>query len=287
MRLTGASWSSPQRGFTLIEVGIVITIIGLIIGGSVMGIRGIQEKANVSQTGQQLNRIELALLAYVIQNGCLPCPAKGDLDDSVTGAGWSNSDAGFYGPGTYTAAPPYSQPCITGAAVTGTICNANQGAGTSTGVVPWKSLGLAEGDIVDAWGSRISYAVTSTLALTASASMVRTAPAAYPAGTLSVQNNSLKSQTTAAAYVLISHGADRAFAFPKNGGTRYGDGYGTSGNAQGHNSPATTDGGDGQNFRQDALSPIPGSTYFDDMVRYRTAPVLIQLCGRNACGNPS
>jgi hypothetical protein len=148
-------------------------------------------------------------------------------------------------------------------------------------------LSLAEGDIVDGWNSRISYAVTSSLTVTAGSSMTRTLPASYPAGTLSVSNNVPTSQTTAAAYVLISYGRDRVFAFAAGSGNTVTNSPGFAAtDPEGVNSPTI---GTGTTFRQDTvnLNQSSNSSYFDDIVRYRTAPAMIIDCGVNACGNPS
>jgi len=278
-------------GFTLIEIAIVLVVIGVIMAGSLVGLKPVVENGRTSTTTSKLKRVELALQAYVMQNGCLPCPADGTLaSDTDLNAGWSHSDTDYYGPNG-----PSSRPCT---APGGSACNQNGGGGAAAhpvGVVPWKTLGLRESDILDAWNSRISYAVDSSLTVTVNGSMYRTTPTSYPAGTLSVTNyNATQTQTTAAAYVLVSHGRDRAGAFAANGslqttGTTY-----VVGNPQGANMPANNVAPAGSPntsntaFRQDTLRLISGAaTYFDDIVVYRTAPNMIQDCGPNGCGNPS
>jgi len=258
-----------KRGFTLIEIAIVLVIVGLLITGTIGAIQPLVQNSRVTQTGTKLDRVELALLAYVIQNGCLPCP--GDPTPATGGdAGWSQTAAtAYYGP-NYTSA---NRPC----ASPGTCLN-------TVGILPWNVLGLRQADAIDAWQDYISYAVTSALTVDAGASMVRTPPVGYPAGTLTVANNSGTNQTTAAAYVLISHGADRSFAFAAANGVTMPDPHGVTTTNQQVNSPAA---GTATTFRQDRPVKAEGASYFDDIVRYRTAPTLIQECGKNACGNPS
>ncbi len=260
-------------GFTLIEIAVVLVVVGLLLSGAMYGIKPVIDSSRTATTNGKLERIELALLAYVMQNGCLPCPADGDMaTNSATGnAGWSHADTGYYGPNHATN----NRPC---AAPGGSACNA------TVGVVPWNTLGIREADMIDGWSSRITYAVAQSLTATTGSSMVRTAPASYPAGTLSVNDYGGVSQTTAAAYVLVSHGRDRAGAFSSGGATiSTGTTYG-AGTPQGANMPANNPG----TFRQDRYHPIPGAaTYYDDIVLYRTAPNMIRDCGPNACGNPS
>src|SRR5690349_8865628 len=97
-------------GFTLLETAIVITVIGAALVGVYATVTPALESSRFTNTQKKLDRIELALLAYVMQNGCLPCPANGSLASTASDAGWSNSDAGYYGPGHST----HSQPCAAG-----------------------------------------------------------------------------------------------------------------------------------------------------------------------------
>ncbi|MHB1207872.1 MAG: hypothetical protein ACYCZX_20070, partial [Rhodospirillaceae bacterium] len=42
-------------------------------------------------------------------------------------------------------------------------------------------------------------------------------------------------------------------------------------------------------IQTDSVDPrdTNAAAHFDDIVRFRTAPMIIQLCGANACGNPA
>lgn len=280
------SMSRQKRGFTLIEIAVVLIVVGILLAGGLAGIKPAMESSRISATNKKLDRIELALLAYAIQNGCLPCPANGTLGSTDTSgnAGWSyNSTPKYYGPND-TAASALNQPC------SGASCK------STAGVVPWNTLDLKDGDTVDAWQNRITYAVTSTLTVTAGSSMARTTANTYPAGTLAVYNNSGVggsstcdtgvAQTTAAAYVLVSHGSDRVYGYAAKNGAQVSTGANSSSTAQECNDPAAAEKTPTYTFHQDLPRPTEGATYFDDIVRFRTAPGIVQDCGKNACGNP-
>lgn len=253
-------------GFTLIEMALVLVIVGILLAGTTAGIKPVLDSSHTSTTNSKLDRVELALLAYVMQNGCLPCPANGSLASSNSNAGWSHSATSYYGPNG-----PTNQPCA------GTTAG---GCTSVRGVVPWNTLGITESDTTDAWSDRITYAVDGTLTVTAGSSMTRTSPASYPAGTLTVTDNTPTNQTTAAAYVLVSHGRDRRYAYAAGSGAVITSGQNST--PQADNDAAAS----GTTFRQDKVNLIEGANYFDDIVRYRTAPAIIIDCGANACGNP-
>ena len=269
-----------QRGFTLIEMAIVVVIIGLLLSGGLLAVSPIIQSSKVTDTNARLDRLEQALTVYVIQNGCLPCPADRGMASSNANAGWSDVDGStnYYGLGKTggNRARSSSATCFAFA-----------------GVVPWNTLGISEADITDAWGNRVAYGVTGALT-TDNTSMVRTPPSSYPAGTINVCNTTgscASPPITTAAYVLVSFGVDMTFANmtttgtsrTPTGGGQYG--YGAT-DASGRNNPAVHT-GVGVAFAQGDYIPLNNQTHFDDLVRFRTVPIIIQSCGTNACGNPS
>lgn len=254
-----------KRGFSLIEMAIVLTVIGIILSGGLLAVAPVLESSKGNETNAKLDRIEQALTLYVIRYGCLPCPADANIASGASNAGTAHNSGGYTGTCSPTAA-----------------CNA---AVSSQGVVPWVTLGLSEQEGRDGYGYRIDYAVTA--ALVASNGMVRTPPSTYPAGSLTVVVSNASDSaaiasrtqvTSAAAYVLISHGADHSLAWNVAGQQ----------SADPNSGPDQTANSDGSPFVQDTPVKNAGSyTYFDDIVRFRTAPMIIQLCGTNACGNPA
>lgn len=243
-------------GFTLIEMAIVLVVIGLVISGGIVAVGPAIESSKISETNQRLDRVEQALILHVIRYGCLPCPAA---TISVTSTA---ADAG-----QALAGAAYLSGCDSDA------CDLTQGA------VPWRNLDLSEADVTDGFGMRLSYSLAT--GLQQSASMERTLPSSYPTGDLQVTTTAAAPTdiTTTAAYVLISHGPNRSFGYFAGTGSQV---TGTTGSTA-----ETTNGTAGEPFTQGEYIPTQGTDYYDDIVRWRSAPMLIQLCGTNACGNPA
>jgi len=115
--------------------------------------------------------------------------------------------------------------------------------------------------------------------------MVRTPPSGYPAGDLLVEISAGGTDiSTVAAYVLISHGANRAYGYDSQ--------TGAGPRADPFAAVQEQNNGDGagfigEPFIQRDWAPATDATHFDDLVRWRSAPMMIQLCGSNACGNPA
>lgn len=127
---------SRQRGFTLIEMALVLAVIGLMVGGGIMAIGPILLQAKINQTNAAMDQIEAALVAFAIRNNRLPCPADGSLANT-------NDDYGL----EVTQA---SDQCSMAAYGYG-------GSGNVNAVIPWRTLGLDETYSTDGWNSRIAY----------------------------------------------------------------------------------------------------------------------------------
>ncbi|MGE5319257.1 MAG: type II secretion system protein [Hyphomicrobiaceae bacterium] len=118
---------TTQRGFTLIEMAIVLVIITILIGGLAMPLSAQIKARRVAETQKTLEEARDALVGFAMTHKTaggrpyLPCP---DTD----GDGIENRNAG--------------------------IC------AQSTGWFPWVTLGAAA---QDAWGNRLLYAVQPEL----------------------------------------------------------------------------------------------------------------------------
>jgi prepilin-type N-terminal cleavage/methylation domain-containing protein len=127
-----------QNGFTLVEIAIVLLIVALLMGGLLPTLSSQIEQRRNSETSKQLDEIKDALIGFAIINGRLPCPASST----------SNGLESF-------ATSP-----VVGNASNGNCLN------FYNGYVPAATLGLSgttdsSGFLIDSWGQRIRYAVTS------------------------------------------------------------------------------------------------------------------------------
>jgi prepilin-type N-terminal cleavage/methylation domain-containing protein len=132
------------RGFSLLELSIVILIISLIVGAGMTMATGALKAADRISTQEKLNSIKLALDSHAKTYGYLPCPADRALTPSAANFGVENRN-------NYT---PPSNSCT--AAAPGIVASGS----AMIGGVPVRSLGLPDGYSVDAWGNKLTYAVT-------------------------------------------------------------------------------------------------------------------------------
>lgn len=131
---------AAEPGFTLIEIAVVIVVLSLLlamIAGIATAMLGQQRR---EATRQRLAGIDTAIALYVSQNKRLPCPADGRLPSEHVDAGLERPIGG-------------------GSCQTLTVTPNSQ----THGVVPWRTLGLAEPDATDGWGNRLTYRVAPEL----------------------------------------------------------------------------------------------------------------------------
>lgn len=151
--------SSRAGGFTLIEIAVVIVVLALLLGmmaGMATAMLGQQRR---EATRQRLTGVDTAIALFVSQNQRLPCPANGTLAGTDANAGVEQITLG-----------------------TPNVCSVGGVAGSQQhGVVPWRALGLAEQDVTDGWGNRLTYRVAPDFITAPSMNMTY----CDPGGTLS------------------------------------------------------------------------------------------------------
>lgn len=123
-----------QRGFTLIELAIVLLILGALLAGILIPFTTQVELRRVGETQKTLLEIREALIGFAAANGRLPCPAS----------------AGSNGQESFAAG---------GDTINGNCSN------FFDGFVPGALLGIGPVDgagfVLDAWNNRIRYAVSN------------------------------------------------------------------------------------------------------------------------------
>lgn len=138
------------RGFTLVEVVVVLLIFGIVLAMAAAITRGVVASQKRSLTATRMATVDAALVQFVVQQRRLPCPSDGTRASTNTNAGIED------------------RVVATGA------CTA-----MGSGVVPWRALGLTESETSDGWDHRLTYRVDPNLAVNNGMDMT----ACDPAGT--------------------------------------------------------------------------------------------------------
>jgi prepilin-type N-terminal cleavage/methylation domain-containing protein len=301
--------SKKQSGFTLIELAVVMTIIGIIMGSMITGIKVYLDMRQESSTREKLNVIADALSAFAQTYGRLPCPG---LPSATT-----------------SASDPYGSPRNTGTGGTLIMENSCGGGASNLGIVPYKALGLDYTYSKDAYGNVITYAASRALVVDPMTAIDVHASCRLPrwisggvnlnrrkaavccasgtsnndvkvyndknltylvfAGVHSTSSSDYASPNTAAtstnnenkfiAFILVSHGANGDGAYIANtSSTRPNTALATAQEAENRNGDS--------NFVDRAISKADTDDYFDDIVVWRTNEQLISAFGNDSCAGP-
>jgi len=137
------------RGFTLIELAVVLAIVGVALGGLAFTLAAHNEQRTFEDTRRRLEQARDLLLAFAVVNGRLPCPAR-----------HTNTASHSQGMESFCAAAAGSCP----GAETTSVQTHGYCSNPFDGFVPAASLGItavdSSGFATDAWGNRLRYAVT-------------------------------------------------------------------------------------------------------------------------------
>ena len=131
--------SQKYRGFTLLELAVVLFILTLLVGVGTSSITAMRTNLGISSTRAKQHTIRDALITFISRNRRLPCPAREEL---------APGDAG-YGVESGGGSDDCAATDIGGGAI-------------QRGIVPWVSLGLSDTDALDGWYNRFSYFVTES-----------------------------------------------------------------------------------------------------------------------------
>lgn len=186
-----------RRGFTLLEMALVVVILALIATAMLTFVTAQQTQKARLLTNARLDEIQRAIVAFRGGEHRIPCPG----DATVTTA-----SANF----GVEAANPGS---CTGGAIIANFTAAN----LAIGAVPTKSLGLADDFMYDGWGRRLTYAVDTRATAACSATTYGLDDATVG---LTVNDASGVARTNYAWYVLVSHGMSGHGAYMPSGARR-------------------------------------------------------------------
>jgi prepilin-type N-terminal cleavage/methylation domain-containing protein len=86
-----------QRGFTLVELAISMVILGLVLTGFALALSQQVQQRQLTDTRTALQQANDAIVAFVVANGRLPCPALvgSSGQESMAGIGKCTAAAGF------------------------------------------------------------------------------------------------------------------------------------------------------------------------------------------------
>lgn len=160
---------SLSRGFSLVEMAIVLIIFGLFLSASLVPLSAQRRIKEITDTRASLDDIKEAIYGFVIINGRLPCPTI-EADPS---------NAMKYG--------------VEDCAVAG-----------DEGFLPWKTLGVSEGDAwaihrtvsTDPWTGYWRYRVDTNFVTTVTFNLKILATTSAFVSTLSIEDSSLNKLTT-------------------------------------------------------------------------------------------
>ncbi|MBF0131103.1 MAG: type II secretion system protein [Magnetococcales bacterium] len=166
-----------NAGFTLTEMAMVIMIMGVVGSILMTSLSARMSQTSHTVTKQRMAAIKEAMISFLRVKGRLPCP------DTVVTA-------------------PTGQAADT--------CSSSTTGATSSGIVPWQTLGLPREGVLDGWGNFFTYHVT---AKTSAGSSNWTAPGTLndaSIGDLIVlqrkSDGTGTEQVTEVVLVLVSHG---------------------------------------------------------------------------------
>lgn len=119
-----------ELGFSLVELAIVLSILGLVFVGAMTSFGSFKQTAFIKESQSHSSNIKKQILNFGLINKYLPCP-------DTNANGFENR--------------------ITVSGSLGTVDR----CASSVGTVPYLDLGLIESDVEDGWGNKLRYAVNT------------------------------------------------------------------------------------------------------------------------------
>jgi len=231
------SQTNNNKGFTLLEISIVLAIMGILMVGFLQGNLALLKKNRITGTKKKMAVIEKALMNHLLLNGNLPCPAG--LTVLEGNASFGVEETTCAGTGIFTS---------------GNFIG---------GAIPTATLNLNNEMMRDEWGNRFSYVVNINYTGAGTGFRLQNPTAnAITVYTEGVSN----AITTKAVYSIVSHG--------ENGLGAYGYTSGVQGSTAGILTEETANLAGANGFNTTNVYTLYDEN-FDDIVRYKTKNQLI------------
>lgn len=229
--------SNKTRGFTLIEISIVVLILSLLAAAGLRYATAIKDSNNNAALTDTLDTIETALMNYRMAYGRLPCPADITLaentanfgneiealgDGLCTGANYFNAKPGS------TTDPDGASAYAAGVTGSGnnsgaadTLYDSTSVNQVTAGALPSKALKLPDRYAYDPWGRKILYVVDKRMTATSAFSTYSvTSSVVGNPGAIVVKytwNNTLANAITyKGIYALVSYGKNGHGGYVRN-----------------------------------------------------------------------
>jgi len=187
---------NKDKGFTLVEVAIVLVIGGILLATASALLLNYMKKVQLSTTERRLETIDEALQLFLSLNGRYPCVA--DPAAAIDSA-------------TFGREPANLADCTTTTALAG----GRGGRVIRGGAVPVRTLNLPDDFIGDAWGGRFTYAVTENLV---TGVYDKNEGGIFVVDSDTATPHSVITPDGSAHYVIVSHGANNSGAIGLSGG---------------------------------------------------------------------
>ena len=249
--------NTPDKGFTLLELGAVLVIVGIVAAMGIPAGLSALENARRVATERKMAEIEKALFKFRDLHDRLPCPALSNIASGSTGYGEEASRPGRCVDGTLSL-------------------ELSKGDLAGAGTIPYTVLGRPEEYMYDGWGRRFQYEVVTTLTWPGSFSVSRNGNMCTADGAITIKTeNGSDTYYSGPAYVLYSFGANGVGGYRRDG-TQV---TGTAGTHEATANRALND--DPYYVYKSGVRGSPGnSDYYDDILRFKTRAQLMNESDR-------
>lgn len=252
-----------SRGYTLVELAIVMVVIGVVMAGFALAYKTYAKNQEVQTTGANNSAVEKAIGRFLAEQGRYPCPAAIDLSPDnprygmetncdefrgydATGAESAPVSVGYFGGGIWvedSVRPPPAAP--------GTVVR---------GMIPFQALNIPEHQAYDGFGSRLQYAITTNLTVSETYD-----PEQGGIEIVDANDASMVTPPASAHFVIFSTGEDKMGGYSRFGKEQVPCGSGLD--AENCN----TEDDNKAVYRAAQYAAANGGSHFDDRIVYSSS----------------